>query len=323
MTKSGPGLGRAARRRRAAINYAIFAGVAVTIGWAGIALDEASKQPATNSLGMGLWIIAPLLAAVLLFRFHPDGAGPLGLTLRFAHRGRWFAFAALVYPVVTALIVMAGIAFGVATFDASGPAGSRALIVAMAAVVPALVLKNTIEELTWRGFGTRTALAAGLPRLRSHVLVGLTWGLWHLPLYVHFMARADFRTLTSLPWPLFIPIFFAGVIASAVILGELRLRTGSIWPGVVMHTVGGAVVNTLIVEGYLRFSGHGDALFSPAPNSMVFILLFGLVGVLLLRQAKALRPDRNHAGSQALASDIPPRQARFANASRRWIVGGE
>jgi membrane protease YdiL (CAAX protease family) len=188
---------------------------------------------------------------------------------------------------VTALIVLAAITSGLGTFDASGPSGSPALIVAMVAALPALTLKNTIEELTWRGFGTRTALATGTSRLGSHVLVGVTWGLWHLPLYGYFMARTDFRTLTSLPWPLFLPLFFAGVIAAAVLLGELRLRTGSIWPGVVMHTVGGAVVNALIVGGYLRFSGHSDALFSPAPNSIANIVLFGLVGMLLLRQVKS------------------------------------
>jgi hypothetical protein len=93
-----------------------------------------------------------------------------------------------------------------------------------------------------------------------------------MPLYVYWMTRTDFGATTSLPWPLFIPIFFVGVIAVAVVFGELRLRTGSIWPGVLMHTIGGALVNTLILDGYLRFSGHGDAFFSPVPNSVASIL---------------------------------------------------
>jgi membrane protease YdiL (CAAX protease family) len=229
------------------------------------------------------------------------------LTLRFKGRAPWFGFAVLIYPVVTAVIVMAGIASGLVTFDASGPSGSSGLIVAMAAVLPALVLKNTIEELIWRGFGTRTAAATGLTRVGAHVLVGVTWGLWHLPLYMRFMSRADFHKFTSLSWPLFIPIFLAGVIAVAVIFGELRLRTGSIWPGVVMHTVGGAVVNTLIIDGYLRFSGHSDALFSPTPSSIANFLLLGLIGMLLLRQAGWGNPER--ARKQAIVSDIPLHEA--------------
>ena len=287
------GLQNALNKRHARINFAIFAAVAITIGWVGIALDEATDQPAANSLGMGLWFVAPLLAAIVLHRLRPDGAGPLGLTLRFRGRARWFALAATVYPVATALIVLPAIASGVGVFDASGSGGSSTLILAMVPVVPGMLLKNTIEELTWRGFGTRTAFATGMSRLGSHVLLGVVYGLWHLPLYARFMDRAEFGTVTSLSWPVFVPIFMAGVIVTTVILGEIRLRTGSIWPGVVMHTVGGAVVNTLIVDGYLRFSGHGDALFSPAPNSLAFLVVFGIVGALLLRQGRSVGEERS------------------------------
>jgi hypothetical protein len=99
-----------------------------------------------------------------------------------------------------------------------------------------------------------------------HVLVGVTWSVWHLPLYGCFMARTDFRVLASLQWPLFLPLFFAGVIAAVVLLGELRLRTGSIRPGVVMRTVGGAVVNAPIVDTYLRTRRHGDAATRSSPR---------------------------------------------------------
>jgi len=108
------------------------------------------------------------------------------------------------------------------------------------------------------------------------------------PLYLYFTPEADLGALTSLLWLVFFPLFLAGVVATAVVLGEVRLRTGSIWPCVVMHTVGGAVVNALILGGYLRFAGHGDALLSPAPNPIASVALLGLLGtLLLLRHAKA------------------------------------
>ncbi len=270
-------------RARAVSNYAIFAVVAITAGWIGIALDKATAAPASNSVGMLLWILLPAIVAVLLVRFRRDGGGPLGLTLRFPHRARWFTLAGVFYLPFTAIIVLAGIAAGVSTFNVPGSIGWGNLIVAMAVAVPTLAVKNTVEEFIFRGFGTRTAVAAGFPRLWSHVVVGLTWGVWHMPLYVYWMSRVDFRNTTSLPWALFIPVFFIGVIAVAVVFGELRLRTGSIWPGVLMHTMGGALVNTLILDGYLRFSGHGDVFFSPVPNSVASILLFGLIGLVMLR----------------------------------------
>jgi hypothetical protein len=79
---------------------------------------------------------------------------------------------------------------------------------------------------------------------------------------------------------------------------------GSIWPGVVMHTVGGAIVNTLIVEGYLSFNGHGDAVFSPAPNSIAFVVLFGLISVLMLRQVKSGAEARSVAGADPVRATI-------------------
>jgi membrane protease YdiL (CAAX protease family) len=188
-----------------------------------------------------------------------------------------------VYLPFTALIVLAGSATGVGNLDAGSPAGKPALIAGIAAALAPLALKNVFEELAWRGFGTRTAIAAGLPRVQAHLLVGLTWAIWHLPLYAYFMSHSDFRATTSLTWPLFVPVFFAGVFATAVVLGELRIRTGSIWPGVVMHTVSGAIIGTLLLDGHLDYVGHGDALFSPAPNSLASIVLLALIGLALMR----------------------------------------
>jgi hypothetical protein len=45
--------------------------------------------------------------------------------------------------------------------------------------------------------------------------------------------------------------------------------------GVVLHTVGGALLSPLLLDGHLSYSGHGDALFTPAPNSLASILLLG------------------------------------------------
>jgi hypothetical protein len=103
------------------------------------------------------------------------------------------------------------------------------------------------QDLVLPGPGAATASRAALGRRCRPPTCGGTWGLWHLPLYACFLPRADFRATTSLSWPLLLLVLFAGTIAAAVVFGELRLRTGSIWPGVVMHTVNGAVVGTLIV----------------------------------------------------------------------------
>lgn len=80
---------------RARINFAIFAIVVVGIGWVGVAIDraggvasgtgsETSTSGSTN--GQGLWILIPALTALALYFLSRDGAGKLGLTLRFRTR---------------------------------------------------------------------------------------------------------------------------------------------------------------------------------------------------------------------------------------------
>jgi hypothetical protein len=113
-----------------------------------------------------------------------------------------------------------------------------------------------------------------------------------------------------------LPLFLAGVGATAVVLGEVRLRTGSIWPCVVMHTVGGAVVNTLILGGDLRFAGHGDALLSPAPNSIASVALLGLLGVLLLRHAKA--GARTSRVPDTAAGGVDRRERGIGSRAQEW-----
>ncbi|MDT0156592.1 CPBP family intramembrane metalloprotease [Microbacterium sp. ARD32] len=82
------------------------------------------------------------------------------------------------------------------------------------------------EELGWRGFlvpalrqyGTWTAL----------LVSGAIWGLWHAPVILlgYNFGRAD---LTG------VLLMTGGCIAWGVLLGFLRLRSGSIWPAVFAH----------------------------------------------------------------------------------------
>ncbi|MBG0826311.1 CPBP family intramembrane metalloprotease [Planomonospora sp. ID67723] len=288
-------------RLRAWINFAVFSAVTVGGGWLFVALDRATGEAAgTGSVtsasggtnGQGLWIAVPALTALALYFLSRDGAGPLGLTLRFADRTRWFAFAAVFSPVTAAVSVAAATAAGVATFSVTPSAGGPSLPVAFATALGFLVVKNLLEEFIFRGYGTRTAMALGLRGVAPHALVGLVWGLWHLPLYTVWMSQADFRRSTTLPWSWYLPTFLAGIVVMAVLYGEMRVRTGSIWPGVVLHTVGNALTTPLLVNGHLDFEGHGDALFGVAGNSVVSILLFGGAGLFLLHR-------RNRGGGPA------------------------
>ena len=282
---------------RARLNFVLFAVAVVGAGWLGVAADRAGGSELANEAafsdgggtpGMLLFILGPVVTALALYFVSRDGAGPLGLTLRFPHRARWFAAATALYPVITAISLGAGLAAGAVTFT---PTGSQPLLAAFLTVFAVQLVKNPIEEFVFRGYGTRTAMALGLPgKATPHLLVGVVWSAWHLPLYLVWTSDADMRLVTSLSWPVFLALMFAGLTAAALLYGELRVRTGSIWPGVVLHSMSNAIATPLIVNGHLDFTGHADALFSPIASSVVVMLIFGALGLLLVSR-RADRPE--------------------------------
>ena len=272
---------------RARINFAVFTLSVIATGWLGVAVDRAAGvQTATGTAtsagggttGMLFFLLGPVIAALALHFFSRDGAGTLGLRVRAPWR--WYAGAALFYPLATAVTIGLGVASGLVTVhDRPG------FVAAFLSVFAVQLIKNPIEELVFRGYGTRTALAMGLRgRLVPHLLAGAVWGLWHVPLYLVWTSAADMRLVTSLPMALFLPLMFAGLLAASVLYGEIRHRTGSIWPGVLMHSVCNAIVTPLMIDGYLRFEGHSDAVFSPAAASAVLITLTAAAGLLVARR---------------------------------------
>ncbi len=86
--------------------------------------------------------------------------------------------------------------------------------------------------------------------------------------------------MTSLSWPVFLTLMFVGLTAAAVLHGEIRARTGSTWPCVVLHSITNAIATPLIVNGHIGFTGHIEAWFSLIASSIVVMLLFGAAGLL-------------------------------------------
>jgi hypothetical protein len=278
-------------------SFALFALVTAGFGWLWVLLDRATgaavgtgnATSAGGTAGQGLWILAPVVTALGLGLGLPAGqgrhrGGGLGLSPRFAGQGRWYALA-VAFPISTAaVLLLAGALTGTLTLRWTPTAGAPGPIGAVSAVLPFLAVKNVLEELVFRGYGTPAAIRLGLPGPWPHLLVGAVWGLWHLPLYLVWMSQADYRSTTSLPLAVYLPMFCGGTLAMAVPFGELRLRTGSIWPGVLLHTVAGGLAVGLLTGGNLTLTCAGDALFSPNANSIGSTLLFAVAGVALLRR---------------------------------------
>lgn len=263
-------------------NVAIFSVAALSCGWLGRLVDLKVESDAGGSLGQLIWIVVPLLTMAILRTWAGDGWKDFGVRPRMKGNDFPYAVSLLFFPVLAALVAGAGALLGWA--DVSGPASS--LIAGVSAALLPQFVKNLFEEFAWRGYMAPKLLGLGYPRLAVHVAVGLVWGAWHIP-YLHLFFDTGESMAT------FIPRMMIGVVAMAVLYGEIRLATGSVWPAVLMHTVGNAVVNTLVLDRYfVAREGYGW-IAAPSPEGLLSIALTGLAGLWMYKRVGAKRRKSN------------------------------
>lgn len=90
------------------------------------------------------------------------------------------------------------------------------------------------EELGWRGYMLTRLIVAEVPR---PVLVsGLIWAVWHVPLILTGQYAAGAQPELSAM------LFVIGVVADGFLAAYVRLRSGSVWPAVMLHAAWNAVI---------------------------------------------------------------------------------
>ena len=276
----------AARNVQTRRNLVIFAVVAAGIGWVGLWLNQVMANPdPRQNLGMLLWLIAPALTGVLLRALAGDGWADAGLRPALKKNLGWYGFALLIYPVCVVLILGLGYAAGAVSTAGLSSLGLGRFVGLVAAALLAGFVKNICEEFAWRGYLTPRLDALGWSAWASALLVGVIWGAWHLPYWFGFMAPGDFQAYTSLSRAAFIPLACAAFVPAAFAYGELRRITSSVWPTVVLHTVGNAIILTLLLGRLVEFkSSLAFALFTPGMEGFLSMALWALIGVGIYRK---------------------------------------
>ncbi|MBN2171947.1 MAG: CPBP family intramembrane metalloprotease [Candidatus Krumholzibacteriota bacterium] len=273
MNASRGGDGRIGR------NVAIYSILVIGLGWLGRWVDAATGCAPGEGPGMAVWIAAPLVASFALRLQGGDGWRDLGIRPAFTENGRWYAVSALIYPVAVLVVLAAGRAAGVTAFlDGALPLRAAALL-----VVPQL-LTNIPEEFGFRGYLAPRLSALRVNALAGHALVGLVWGAWHLP-YLAAITGYTAEGAATL-----IPRFLAGTVAASLVYGEIRLRTGSVWPAVLMQTTGGVAVGAALAGGAVLPATPAAMLLAPTLEGGLMIALFLFAGLGL--HALRTRPPR-------------------------------
>ena len=281
------------RNRRTIRNLAIFILLILASGWLGRGLDVLMGNPSAESLGMLLWILMPLGVSLLLRAFGGDGWKDFGIKPNLKANWVWYVVAILVFPVLTALVLLIGRGLGWVRFPNYSPNTPGLILQAFALGLLPQFIKNIFEEAPWRGYLAPKIYSLGLNDYVSHAIVGLVWGAWHIPYYLFFLDRAILSNFTTLDLAVYIPLAIGVMISWSMVYGEIRLLTNSFWPAVLMHMVEDAFLIQLFTGNHIQILPGTDWLVSPM-NGLLMSFLFIVLGVGLrqLRKSRVSLPSK-------------------------------
>lgn len=223
-------------------------------------------------------MLTPLVATLLmLYVFTPEGYRlPPGSALGLK-RTPW---GQLGLPILLPLPIL-GVSFGLAwigdvasmSVPADGGPGVDLLInVVMTFVI--LVPLVLCEEIGFRGYLLPKLQERG--SIRALLLSGFLHAVWHLPLILltsHYLPDGN-RFLT-------IPLFVALLTAAGVIYGTVRMQTGSIWPGTILHAAFNGFLGLFIS---LTVFDSSSAVYIVGESGVVTVALTAVAALLIWRR---------------------------------------
>lgn len=264
------------RKEQSVRNIAIFALLVNGLAWLGPLLGGSPSAP---GLGVLVWATAPLVAGLVMKYLLRDPVS-LGAKPAIRGNGRWYVLSALFYPVAIGLVLGFGLFTGATTL---GNLTAEAFVTALIPLAVSYLFFALFEEVGWRGY-LAPAVYRVNDRLLGHVVVGLIWASWHFPYMRELWGH------TSAGLGTLLPLFLLGTIASAIFYGEIRQRTGSFWPAVLMHWIGNSLANTLLSGGFVSLVPGKEWLGSFGVEGVLMIAISGLLGLGLYRARRTSLP---------------------------------
>jgi uncharacterized protein len=251
----------------------IIAFLAIAFGFAWLPFLILLVKPEASQTAPLLMPIAPAIASFIVRKWITrEGFGDAGLRLNLR---RWPLYlVALLWPLaVVPLRASLALTLHVAPegfaipWGLSSPAPGDLLAWSLGSILLAPIIFG--EEFGWRGY-LQLRLLAHRPMLAA-LATGPIWGVWHYPLILIGGEPVQDRLETLILLPISTTIL-------SILLGWLRLRTGSVWAGSVAHAANNGLEDNL---NSLAFAGRiSDATKSgPAIVSLLAeaIVVLGIV----------------------------------------------
>jgi membrane protease YdiL (CAAX protease family) len=255
-------------------NIGIFVFASFSCGWLGLLVDKLiNTQQNGESLGMGIWLVFPLLATIFLRLFAGDGWKDIGLKPNFKGNIKSYIISLLIYPIVTAIVLFIGKIFGWINFSNFR---TEAYFSGFFGLLIVNFIKNFFEESVWRGYLTAKILKTKIKDIWLYLIVGGVWGIWHLPYYLFFLPSSDMYQVLPVGRFLFAIVAIISMICWTLMFVELYRKTKSIWAVVLLHMVEDSLVNHLVIDGHITIVSGKEILISPICGIITSILYVGV-----------------------------------------------
>jgi membrane protease YdiL (CAAX protease family) len=259
-------------------NISIFVFVSLSCGWFGLFFDKIIEpQPNGESLGMGIWLVLPLVTTLLLRIFAGDGWKDIGLKLNLKGNIKWYITSIIISPLVIAMILIIGKIFSWIDFSSFR---TKAYLAGFFGTLIVNFIKNFFEEAVWRGYLTAKLLKTKIKDIWLYLIVGGVWGMWHLPYYLFFFPHSAMYEILPIGRFAFAIVSIITIVFWSIMYVELYRLTESIWPAVLLHMVGNSLINHLVVDGHIIIASDKEIWISPVIG-IITTLLYVCVGLLL------------------------------------------
>ena len=284
-SKAKPITDHAAAVRRARQGLLVFASFLIPLSLFGYWFNINHPDLPLNAPILPM-MFAPGLASILTRLLRREGFADVSFRRRNMKVGNTFLFA-YGFPLIVGVVAY-GVAFltGLAKFEppsfplAEGsPFTKLAAGLALAATLGVLLsfVTSVGEEVGWRGYLLPRMIQADISR--PILITSLIWGAWHLPvLFAGVYAMGPSHWVSAI-------CLMVTAVSIGPMLAWLRLRTGSIWPCIILH----ATWNGLINAGFTQaVQNHAENMWVGETGILVVATL--VIAVLLLR--KKLKPEQ-------------------------------
>jgi membrane protease YdiL (CAAX protease family) len=262
-------------------NICIFIFVALSCGWLGFIIDKVLvSQSNEETLGMGIWLVFPLITTIILRFFAKDGWKDFRIKPNFKGNIKWYFVSIIIFPSVTLIVLVIGKLLGWINFT-----NFRANIyfLGLSGALIIEFLKNFFEESVWRGYLTEKLLKTKIKDIWLYLVVGVVWGLWHLPYYLFFLPQSDMYIVLPVSRVIFALVGIIIMISWTIMYVELYRTTNSIWPVVLMHMMEDSSINHLIIDGHITILNGKEILISPIAG-IITSLLYICVGLIIRKK---------------------------------------